>query len=88
MPPAVPAGAGRIGRRAQELGQDMTMLDRLPRLQGLIGAGTMGSLMAGCLLDAGVTLKVYDRRRRLRKRWWNGGPSGRRRRRKRPRAVP
>ena len=39
------------------------MLDRLPRLQGLIGAGTMGSLMAGCLLDAGVTLKVYDRRR-------------------------
>ena len=52
-----PAGAGI------RLGRDMTMLDRLPRLQGLIGAGTMGSLMAGGLLDAGVTLKVYDRRR-------------------------
>ncbi len=31
--------------------------------QAFIGVGTMGSLMAGCLLDAGVDLTVYDIRR-------------------------
>ncbi len=35
----------------------------LPRRQAFIGVGTMGSLMAGCLLDAGVELTVYDIRR-------------------------
>ena len=31
-----------------------------PNKQGFIGLGTMGSLMAGCLIDAGVDLTVYD----------------------------
>ena len=31
--------------------------------QAFIGVGTMGSLMAGCLLDAGVPLTVHDIRR-------------------------
>ncbi|MXZ91741.1 MAG: NAD(P)-dependent oxidoreductase [Chloroflexi bacterium] len=31
--------------------------------QAFVGVGTMGSLMAGCLLDAGVELTVYDIRR-------------------------
>ena len=31
--------------------------------QAFIGVGTMGSLMAGCLLDAGVELTVHDLRR-------------------------
>lgn len=35
----------------------------LPNKQAFIGVGTMGSLMAGCLLDAGVNLTVYDIRR-------------------------
>ena len=35
----------------------------LPNKQAFIGVGTMGSLMAGCLLDAGVDLTVYDIRR-------------------------
>ena len=35
----------------------------LPQRQAFIGVGTMGSLMAGCLLDAGVELTVYDLRR-------------------------
>ncbi len=35
----------------------------LPDKQAFIGVGTMGSLMAGCLLDAGVDLAVYDIRR-------------------------
>ena len=35
----------------------------LPKQQAFIGVGTMGSLMAGCLLDAGVNLTVYDLRR-------------------------
>ena len=35
----------------------------LPNKQAFIGVGTMGSLMAGCLLDAGVDLAVYDIRR-------------------------
>ena len=35
----------------------------LSRRQAFIGVGTMGSLMAGCLLDAGVDLVVYDIRR-------------------------
>ena len=35
----------------------------LPNQQAFIGVGTMGSLMAGCLLDAGVDLTVYDLRR-------------------------
>ena len=34
-----------------------------PNRQAFIGVGTMGSLMAGCLLDAGVDLTVYDIRR-------------------------
>ena len=34
-----------------------------PSQQAFIGVGTMGSLMAGCLLDAGVDLAVYDIRR-------------------------
>ncbi len=34
-----------------------------PHRQAFIGVGTMGSLMAGCLLDAGVDLTVYDLRR-------------------------
>ena len=32
----------------------------LPNKQAFIGVGTMGSLMAGRLLDAGVDLAVYD----------------------------
>ena len=35
----------------------------LPGKQSFIGVGAMGSLMAGCLLDAGVDLAVYDIRR-------------------------
>ena len=35
----------------------------LPQRQAFIGVGTMGSLMAGGLLDAGVDLAVYDLRR-------------------------
>ena len=35
----------------------------LPQKQAFIGVGTMGSLMAGCLLDAGVDLTVFDVRR-------------------------
>ena len=35
----------------------------LPERHAFIGVGTMGSLMAGCLLDAGVDLTVYDLRR-------------------------
>ncbi len=35
----------------------------LPNKQAFIGVGTMGSLMAGRLLDAGVDLVVYDLRR-------------------------
>ena len=35
----------------------------LPQKQAFIGVGAMGSLMAGCLLDAGVELAVYDIRR-------------------------
>ena len=35
----------------------------LPDKQAFIGVGTMGSLMAGCLLDAGVDLAIYDIRR-------------------------
>ncbi len=35
----------------------------LPQQQAFIGVGTMGSLMAGCLLDAGVNVTVYDLRR-------------------------
>ena len=35
----------------------------LPKKQAFIGVGTMGNLMAGCLLDAGVDLTVYDLRR-------------------------
>ena len=35
----------------------------LPDRQAFIGVGTMGSLMARCLLDAGVDLTVYDLRR-------------------------
>ncbi len=35
----------------------------LPNKQAFIGVGTMGSLMAGCLLDAGVDLAVHDIRR-------------------------
>ena len=31
-----------------------------PKRQAFIGVGTMGSLMAGCLLDAGVDLTVHD----------------------------
>lgn len=34
-----------------------------PNKQAFIGVGTMGSLMAGCLLDAGVDLAVYDIKR-------------------------
>jgi len=34
-----------------------------PNRQAFIGVGTMGSLMARCLLDAGVDLTVYDLRR-------------------------
>ena len=34
-----------------------------PNKQAFIGVGTMGSLMAGCLLDTGVDLTVYDIRR-------------------------
>ena len=32
----------------------------LAERQAFIGVGTMGSLMAGCLLDAGVELTVFD----------------------------
>ena len=39
------------------------MTTDLPQRQAFIGVGTMGSLMAGCLLDAGVELTVHDRRR-------------------------
>ena len=39
------------------------MTDGLRQRQAFIGVGTMGSLMASCLLDAGVELTVYDRRR-------------------------
>ena len=39
------------------------MRTQLPPQQAFIGVGTMGSLMAGCLLDAGVDLAVYDIRR-------------------------
>ena len=39
------------------------MTQLLPERQAFIGVGTMGSLMAGCLLDAGVDLAVYDIRR-------------------------
>ena len=35
----------------------------LQKRQAFIGVGTMGSLMAGCLLDAGIDLAVYDIRR-------------------------
>lgn len=35
----------------------------LPNHQAFIGVGAMGSLMAGCLLDSGVTLAVHDIRR-------------------------
>lgn len=35
----------------------------LPKRQAFIGVGTMGSLMAGRLLDAGVNLTVFDIRR-------------------------
>ena len=35
----------------------------LPQQQAFIGVGTMGSLMAGCLLDAGVDLVVHDLRK-------------------------
>ena len=35
----------------------------LPNRQAFIGVGTMGSLMARCLLDAGIDLTVYDLRR-------------------------
>ena len=38
-------------------------MPKLPQRQAFIGVGTMGSLMAGCLLDAGVELTVYDIRR-------------------------
>ena len=38
-------------------------MDALPQPQAFIGVGAMGSLMAGCLLDAGVELTVYDIRR-------------------------
>jgi len=34
-----------------------------PNKQGFIGVGTMGSLMSGCLIDAGVDLAVHDIRR-------------------------
>ncbi len=36
------------------------MTQQLPERHAFIGVGTMGSLMAGCLLDAGVDLTVYD----------------------------
>ena len=39
------------------------MAQQLPTRQAFIGVGTMGSLMAGRLLDAGVDLTVYDARR-------------------------
>ena len=39
------------------------MAQQLPARQAFIGVGTMGSLMAGRLLDAGVDLTVYDARR-------------------------
>ena len=39
------------------------MTDGLRQRQAFIGVGTMGSLMASCLLEAGVELTVYDRRR-------------------------
>ena len=39
------------------------MISGLPQQQSFIGVGAMGSLMAGCLLDAGVDLTVYDIRR-------------------------
>lgn len=39
------------------------MTDGLPQRQAFIGVGTMGSLLASCLLDAGVELTVHDRRR-------------------------
>ena len=36
------------------------MAQQLPTRQAFIGVGAMGSLMAGCLLDAGVDLTVFD----------------------------
>ncbi len=36
----------------------------LQKRQAFIGVGTMGSLMAGCLLDAGIDLAIYDIRRK------------------------
>ena len=39
------------------------MTDTLPPRQAVIGVGTMGSLMASALLDAGVDLAVHDLRR-------------------------
>ena len=39
------------------------MSTALPSKHGFIGVGTMGSLMAGCLLDAGADLTVHDIRR-------------------------
>ncbi len=39
------------------------MTDGSMRKQAFIGVGTMGSVMAGCLLDAGVDLTIHDIRR-------------------------
>ncbi len=39
------------------------MTKQLPQRQAFIGVGAMGSLMGGCLLDAGVDLAVFDIRR-------------------------
>ena len=41
------------------------MTQALPARQAFIGVGTMGGLMAGLLLDAGVDLTVHDLRRRV-----------------------
>ena len=35
-----------------------------PNRHAFIGVGTMGSLMARCLLEAGIDLTVYDLRRK------------------------